>query len=229
MRGPEQEEIDRMTKTAEAAVRQTPPTAASFTALQKAFDFFNKELFDGKLPPAMILLHRHKKARGYFGPARFGDKTEKVTIDEIALNPTVMRDRTDRETLSTLVHEMVHMQQQHFGTPPKGGYHNKEWATMMKAVGLFPSTTGEPGGAETGPKCSHYIVEGDRFDVACAKLLKTGLTLPYSERRFSKAEKKRAAQKTKIKYVCPDCEAKVWGKADMNIICGDCREQMEEV
>ncbi|WP_236870604.1 hypothetical protein [Candidatus Bandiella numerosa] len=26
----------------------------------------------------------------------------------------------------------------------------------------------------------------------------------------------------KIKYVCPDCNIKLWGKPNLNIICGDC-------
>jgi hypothetical protein len=58
--------------------------------------------------------------------------------------------------LSTLVHEMVHVWQQHCGTPSKRGYHNKEWATKMKSVGPQPSSTGMVGGKETGQRMSHY-------------------------------------------------------------------------
>ena len=31
---------------------------------------------------------------------------------------------------------------------------------MMRAVGLIPSHTGEPGGREVGQKVSHYIEKG---------------------------------------------------------------------
>jgi hypothetical protein len=31
-------------------------------------------------------------------------------------------------SLSTLVHEMAHLQQNHFGKSSRTGYHNKEWA-----------------------------------------------------------------------------------------------------
>jgi hypothetical protein len=39
---------------------------------------------------------------------------------------------------------MVHLWQHHHGKPSRTGYHNKEWATMMKAVGLIPSDTAAP-------------------------------------------------------------------------------------
>ena len=53
--------------TKDIAVRQTndAPTSSAFNALQTAFDFFNEHLFEGKLPQAIILLHRHGRlARG---------------------------------------------------------------------------------------------------------------------------------------------------------------------
>ena len=54
------------------------------------------------------------------------------TTDEIALNPATFHDRTAEEILSTLVHEMVHLWQHHFGTPSRASYHNREWAAKMK-------------------------------------------------------------------------------------------------
>ena len=29
-------------------------------------------------------------------------------------------------------------------------------------------------------------------------------------------------KKNKVKYTCPQCQTNVWGKADLNIDCGDC-------
>ena len=65
---------------------------------------------------------------------------------EIALNPDTFEDRTDMEILNTLAHEMCHLWQHYFGKPSRGGYHNREWATMMEKIGLMPSSTSEPGG-----------------------------------------------------------------------------------
>lgn len=50
--------------------------------------------------------------------------------------------RTDRDILSTLLHEMVHHWQYRFGTPGRRGYHNIEFAAKMLEVGLHASDTG---------------------------------------------------------------------------------------
>ena len=47
------------------------------------------------------------------------------------------------------------------------GYHNKEWAAKMKAIGLMPSNSGAVGGKETGQQmsptfCPAAISEGVR-------------------------------------------------------------------
>lgn len=211
------------------------PTALSFNSLQTAFDFFNRELFGGKLPPAMILLHRKRHANGYFWAERFGHRDLKdQKLHEIALNPTTMRGRSDTDVLSTLVHEMCHHEQQCFGKPGKGAYHNAEWATMMDRVGLTPRAidrTGMKTDGRTGTKVSHDIALDGPFAKACAALLKTGFSLPYSERVFTAAEKTRATVKkaSKTKYTCPSCDMAVWGKPGLSVGCIDCDEAMEEV
>ena len=81
--------------------------------------------------------------------------------------------------LSTLVHEMAHVWQQTYGKPPRKGYHDRQWAAKMLEVGLQPSTTGEPGGKETGQSMSHYILPGGRYAEAFAKLAARGFQLHW--------------------------------------------------
>ncbi len=95
-------------------------------------------------------MQRSKSAYGYFAGGRFGSKDGKEITDEIALNPSHFHERSTEQSLSTLVHEMAHLEQHHFGKPSRSGYHNKEWAGMMKAVGLIPSDTAKLGGGEVG-------------------------------------------------------------------------------
>lgn len=38
-----------------------------------------------------------------------------------------------------------------------------------------------------------------------------------------------AKEKLKIKYCCPSCQAKVWGKHGLAINCGDCNQAFHEV
>lgn len=139
------------------------PTEATYDELQIAFDFFNTHLFDSQLPQCLITLQREKRTYGYFSPERFinsdGEKT-----DEIAMNPAYFAICPPEEVLQTLVHEMTHLWQYHFGKAGRAGYHNKEWAFKMESIGLMPSATGKEGGAKTGDKMSDYIIKGGRFE-----------------------------------------------------------------
>lgn len=197
--------------------------------IDAAFEHFNAELFDGRLPPVVFLFHRHRKAKGYFWSSRWHKADDAATTrDEIALNPDLLSVRTIEETLSTLVHEMVHLEQEHFGNPPKRAYHNKQWADWMERVGLIPSTTGEPGGKRTGAACTHYIEEDGRFAESCARLLATGFDIPLHSAPVTVADKATAKKKaaSKTKYTCGTCGANAWAKPESLLVCGTCMEPM---
>lgn len=204
------------------------PTERVADALVSAYTHFNASIFNSTLPDCLIHLHRKSKCYGYFAGDRFGEVGGGKKIDEIALNPTHFKDRSVAESLSTLVHEMVHLWQHHHGKISKPGYHNKEWAEYMRDIGLHPSSTGAVGGKETGQKVSHYIIEGGVFDTSCAELLATGYVLPYIElwSENKKVAAKKAASKTK--YTCSGCGLNAWAKAGVTIACGECREVMAE-
>ena len=208
----------------------TNPTR-TYTSLDAAYDHFNRGLFAGQLPPCLITMQRHKGAYGYFSGERFASLDDPQEIaDEIALNPAHFAGRTSTETLSTLVHEMVHLWQHHFGKASRNGYHNKQWAEKMRAVGLIPSDTARPEGKDVGQKVSHYIEPGGRFERSCTAYLKTGAAFLYHDRAGegeagTRTRKKKAASKTK--YTCPLCELNAWAKPDAHLICGDCEEEME--
>jgi predicted SprT family Zn-dependent metalloprotease len=190
----------------------------TYDVLHEAFQFFNRELFADKLSDCLILLHRHRSAYGYFWAEQFTGK-----IHEIALNPTHIRTRKPRDTFSTLAHEMVHQLQQEHGKPPKNAYHNKQWAGMMKTIGLQPDD-GE--GKETGRYVSHKIIADGPFDTAFAKFAKKydcnllG-TMPNI--------KKQKGKTSKFKFVCPDCDQNAWAKETAKLVCGECSTEMEGV
>jgi hypothetical protein len=140
------------------------PTEATYTSLDTAYKYFNQHLFDNQLPACLITMQRRNGSYGYFSGKRFANalNLEDMT-DEIALNPAYFAQRTPVEVLSTLVHEMCHLWQHHFGKPSRNSYHNKEWAAKMVHVGLLPTATGEPGGKQTGHKVAHVIAEDGCF------------------------------------------------------------------
>jgi predicted SprT family Zn-dependent metalloprotease len=159
------------------------PTTRTYTSLDRAYDHFNRKLFGNQLPPCLITTQRHKGAYGYFSGDRFAciDKPEDIT-DEIALNPAGFAGRTSMQTISTLVHEMVHLWQHHFGKTSRAGYHNREWAAKMHEVGLIPTDTGDLGGKETGQKVTHIIEDGGRFQKACDEWLTSHTAFLYHDR-----------------------------------------------
>jgi len=205
--------------------RQRTITSEEYAGFDGAYSWFNTRLFGGHLPPCLMTLQRKARSRGYFATDRFGHRLDAgASTDELALNPDTFVDRSDKDILSTLVHEMCHCWQRHFGTPSRTGYHNKEWAMQMVVVGLMPSDTGAPGGKETGQHVSHYIMAGGPFDQAAEQLLATGFQLNWQslapERQTSKA-------RSKTKYTCPSCGQNAWAKPVASLVCGDCGEPME--
>jgi SprT-like family len=204
------------------------PTHQTYSGLQAAYDHFNRRLFGGKLPGCLITMQRQRGYYGFFAGDRFASQAnERETIDEIALNP-VHLTRPPDEVLSTLVHEMVHLFQHHFGNPSRNGYHNREWADAMEARGLIPSETGKPGGKQTGQRMSHYIQKGGRFEIACFQFLKSKPAVFYYDRAGDDdARAKKRASKTKFTCPNPKCKQNAWAKPDANLLCGNCRKEME--
>jgi hypothetical protein len=198
------------------------PTARLHGALIVAFDFFNEYLFEGRLPRCMITLRANRDHLGYFAHDRFedGDKT----VHEIAMNPKRFKNRSAEDVLATFVHEMVHLEQQEYGKPSRGRYHNKEWGALMKRAGLYPSSTGEPGGKETGQRVHHYIIEGGPFSVACAELIKTGFTIEYAD--IWKEREGRGPNKNKASYRCLGCDLLMWGKPGITDLPLHCSQPM---
>ena len=204
------------------------PTTLTYTSLATAYDYFNRELFSDSLPPCLITMQRHKGAYGYFSGERFASVDDpKEIADEIALNPSHFATQKPMKVLSTLVHEMCHVWQHHYGKKPRKGYHDRQWAAKMHEIGLIPSATGQEGDKETGQKMTHYIEEHGRFDLAVQTFLTNHQAILYSDQATDtdKTRKKKAASKTK--YTCPSCGLNAWAKPDAPLVCGDCLKPMQ--
>lgn len=210
-------------KTAKKVAKTEAITPVISAQLQQAFDFFNKELWDGALPQVVLLFARKPRSYGYFWAERWG-KGENADVHEIALNPDHMRKAKAKAALSTVAHEMAHLWQFVFGEKcPKRPYHNKEFANEMERIGLMTSSTGEPGGKRTGQSMTHYVIDGGPFDKAADKLLKSGFKWDWSSFPVPPVESKSGKR---IKYECPE-GCKAWGKEGLNITCEDHDEHME--
>jgi predicted SprT family Zn-dependent metalloprotease len=169
-------------------------------------------------------LQRKAKTLGYFSPDRFVGRQDTTKVAEIALNPDTFQSRSDEDIVSTIAHEMAHAWQHNFGKPSRKSYHNAEWAAKMREIGLQPSSTGEPGGKETGQRMDHYIIPGGPFARSYANLVAKGFKLQWQSPAADKAPSKKSESKTK--YTCSECDLNVWGKPEIEVACIACGVRM---
>ena len=221
------------------------PTTHQFTKYQRLYNYFNKQLFKNELPFCLLILSRNAaRVCGHFSKDRWKDR-EGNTTHEININPVYMAMATDINICQTLVHEMCHLWQYEFGKPSRAGYHNKEWATKMKEVGLMPSDTGKVGGKQTGQQMDDYPIKNGVFEKAFKKMPKS-ILLPFKSSEFttdlsfidallqegSSSQGGEGIQmltpllqpkkKNKIKYTCQNCNANAWGKPSLELLCKTC-------
>jgi SprT-like family len=180
-----------------------PITPLEYSGLQQAFAFLNAKLFDGALPNVVLTYQRKAKSGGFFGADRFTRRGVGEREHEIALNPDFISTKDDRFVVSILLHEMVHEWQHVCGTAPtRSGYHDRQWAAKMEALGLMPSINGMVGGRTTGAKMGHYIVEGGPFSQVFAELAASGWRLHLESTPY-RGEARAPSSKTK--FTCPGC------------------------
>lgn len=217
--------------TATKRKKVSKPTIEQFSKYQAAYDYFNRQLFGGKLKPCLLVFRDGKRKKncivlGHFAPERWRN-ADGEACHEISLNPeTLHRELT--ETFGTLVHEMAHQWQQDHGTPPRGGYHDREWAKKMSEIGLVPSDTGAPGGKMTGQRMTHYVDPTGAFKKAF-DAMPENVALPWVTGGFELAAPSKPKARNKIKYSCPGCDSNVWGKPGLQVVCGECEETYGEV
>jgi predicted SprT family Zn-dependent metalloprotease len=226
----------------ESKVAKTNPTTQAYAELQSAWVHYNRELFGGKLPPCLITMQREKRTYGYFSSQRFVHRHDKSKTDEIAINPSYFAVVPLLEILQTLVHEMTHQWQSHFGEPGRRTYHNREWSEKMESIGLMPSSTGQPGGAKTGEKMADYPIAGGAFMSATDALLKKNFAVSWLDRMPPAGPLGAVAggklsglaltlgalltpappgnRSNRVKYRCPSCSAQLWGKPSLRVLCG---------
>lgn len=221
------------------------PTTEQFKAFESGYEYFNKNLFGGELPPVILNLSRKSKAMGFVAPFRWrkaDGETGKGQIHELSINPEIL-SMSAIEVFSTLVHEQCHIWQYEYGKPSRNGYHNKEWADKMLSVGLVPSDTGRAGGKMTGQNMSDYPEQGGVFLKALEKMPEH-FKLPFvsiesdmrqefmmlmqleAEITNENGQTTTAPPKPKTsknKYTC-SCNCNIWGKIGLNVICGDCQQ-----
>jgi predicted SprT family Zn-dependent metalloprotease len=124
--------------------------------LERAYDFLNQELFQGKCKPCMITVQKQPPNGGTLGWTTLQkvwvNKETKDTRYEINLCPEIFTQPVE-ELMHVLIHEMTHVYLfQHDEKERKrtnGTYHTKKFRDKASAVGLSVFRDGHRGWAIT--------------------------------------------------------------------------------
>lgn len=175
------------------------------------------------------------------------DKSTAEKIQYMGINPYYL-DRTVAEVLSTICHELCHIYENAFIHIARGGYHDKHWANLMRDCGLEPKYINRSKTA-----VSHEIIKDGVFDTFVSEFVEENgadffTVCEYSqnldlkvrgelglsdgesdEPKPDNADKPvKKYNRNKVKYVCDGCGVKVWGKAGLNLTCGDCNTSFSQ-
>lgn len=210
-----------------------------------AIEEIEKTFFVGKdkkkFPRFVFAINnRCKAAVAFVSPDALFDKTDGKKVQYLGINPHYL-DRGSAYVLQTLCHELCHVYEHAYIHIPRGGYHDKQWHGLMTSCGLEPVYMNK-----SKTNVSDKIIEGGEFEdfvkafeenhpdffnvvefrESVVKGWKEENPNAEADEEGAMADNADKPVKTynrnKIKYVCPDCEAKVWGKAGLHIACSDC-------
>ena len=193
------------------------------TYLSKMYDFFNEKLFCNDLEKPVITINPDEKNKAYGWITR--DKLWKENENdegtyEINLSAQFL-NRPIFETAATLIHEMCHQwaRVNHFqDTARSGSYHNKLFRKIAEDHGLEVELNGGRGWSVTTlNESTKGLLQGFIEQNPSTTVYRT---MPIKPKRVRNVSVR--------KYVCPDCEASVRAKKAVNVVCGDCNQQMQE-
>jgi hypothetical protein len=205
------------------AVPEKPtPTIGEYGSFQRAFDHLNFHLFGGQLDQVLFTLERQGGCVAYFAADVYTERhNPDHHVHQINITPDYLAgDRPKMDILGVIGHQMCREREHMVHGPLSGNYTRKTGAEIMKAVGLYPSKTGMPGGDETGKGIQFYIIKGSDFERVAKNLIasdwEVDLGSTFREGRQAK-ERKPAPM-----LVCELCGQDVKAKHGLQISCTDC-------
>jgi len=238
-------------------MKQIKPTKEFYALFDFMHEYFNRELFGNALKSVMITVTR-KNSMGYYSPERWIKET-KISSDEIAINPTYFNQFPLIEILQTMVHEMCHQWQHHHGKPSVNYHNKEFANKMTSIGLMPSDTGKEGGAKtgptmadypiESGlfVKAANKFTKEDKFKLLWFDRISSitnnterndlynDLNLAPELLQISNnsttvaVPSKPKPSKSKEKYTCPACNINIWGKEDLNIICGDCGNNFEMI
>lgn len=205
--------------------------------LEKIFRLLNQDFFDNELPTPIITVIPTPRAYAHYVPydiwSAKGIAKREINIASGTLN------RPLENIVASLLHEMTHMYADVLlneqDTSNKGVYHNKIFKREAEAHGLIVRRSEKYGYSITEPSDSllDWILEHDELrEVEIYRANLTSKAVSIGTHTGNSNGLKLITTTTSNghhrKYMCPCCGNSCRATKQINIICGDCRQQMIE-
>lgn len=186
-----------------------------------AYDLLNHRLHQGRLPGVRFAFSPLKKLLSQFKANKVIDLNGDAH-DQITMCSHHLMSAEFIKIIAALDDAMISQDQHYNGTAGMRCYRNKERASMSKEIGLYPSSTGEKGGKETGYNVDYYIISGSPFEQALQELQSLGFKSTWEEIRPELVNKASTSGK-RYKYICPhpECSRNYLSGIDAYFICPD--------
>ncbi len=188
--------------------------------------FSNLETYEGSQVIVTVQPKGKHEAYGWFITKETWINDQERRLYEINLSAEYL-NRDLQDIIGTLVHEMVHLYNhtKHIqDCSRKGTYHNKNFKYQAENSGLIVNDYHE--------KYGYYNTKlADTTMAMFAEIL----YLPDYEKmtyRLDLTNDKKKPKKAKSKmhsYVCPNCGNEFKAKNDLNIICGTCYDEEDNI
>lgn len=227
-----------------------------YAKIQAVIDELDSTFFSGNgkesIPELVFAINNQCGAcvTAFVSPDALYDKFNNKKLQYLGINPKYL-GRDASEILATICHELCHLYENAYIHIPRGGYHDRQWTKLMEGCGLTPvflnksrtavSTKIAEGGAfeefvktfkEKHGEDYFNIVE---YSIEIEHKTKVALGIEDGDDKEDSSPKADNADKpvkkynrNKVKYTCPDCGVKVWGKPGLHIECSDCACSFEE-
>lgn len=202
--------------------------------LEKMYRQLNIDKFNGELEEPIITIMSTPRAYGHVTCGKVW-KAKDSRRYELNIGAGTL-DRPIENVVSTLLHEMVHiyhMQNDIQDTSRGNVYHNRKFKEKAESVGLVIEHHKTHGYTLTSPsdELILYIAERGWEDILINRSeplrinVGTGAASGTNPDDMPKVKKPSSTRK----YQCPNCGMSVRATKVVNIICGDCTEQMQVV
>ena len=178
------------------------PNLELWVGYEEAFHYFNKHLFDNKLPPCILTFNAKGRSWGYFKTAIWGNQGD--TLHEICLNPELLK-REDDMIFQMLVRCMVHLWEHNEGMASKlTRYCSVNFTEKMAELGL-------PCSDSCGMNVSHSVDANGQYAAIRPAVLRF-----FPLKNQVQFEQPR---KTRIRYTCPECGFQAMAAAGGKLFC----------